>query len=717
MSELATDFSSFMASDHGRNRLHLAVEGMHCAGCAMKIEKALNANDGVEARVNVTRRQLVLVWDGGRPRGNELVAEAQKLGFRFSPVTEKLRGTDAEDEKFLLRCMAVAGFGSGNIMIFSLALWFSNPGIMGGGTRDLFHWFCALIALPTVVYAGRPFFRSAWKALRHRTTNMDVPISVGVVLASGMSVYETVNHGAHAYFDSVTMLLFLLLAGRYLDRRARGHARAAAENILSLNSGTATVLENGQARRIPADDLRPGMTVMLAAGERVFADSVLLDAPALMDTAAITGETIPRPLPVGGVALAGMVNAGQPAQLRVEKAAGDSLQADILRLMEKAEQGNARYVRIADRIAGYYTPVVHVLALGAFLLWWGALGMAWQPALLIAATVLIITCPCALGLAVPVVQVLASQWLFRRGMLVKAADAFERLAKIDTVVLDKTGTLTMGEVTLENPPDADILQLAASLAAHSGHPLSRAVLRSWNGPLLAFDSVTEERGAGIEAFYNGLSVRLGSRAFCGVSGAAEDGRLETWLLTPHRRIRLVFGDVLRPDAAAAVAALQKSGLRVLMLSGDREQVAAGVAQTAGIAEYHAGMDPKQKVEFIAQLSQNGRHVLMAGDGINDAPALLQADCSISPSSAMQVAQNAADIVFQGASLNAIPTAYCAAVFCQKLVRQNFALAILYNVFAVPLAVAGYVTPLVAAVAMSCSSLAVTFNALRFSRLK
>jgi Cu2+-exporting ATPase len=716
MNNLATDFSSFVSTDSSRNRLQLAVEGMHCAGCAMKIEKALNAQSGVEARVNVTRRQLTLVWDGTRLRGNELVDDAQKLGFRFSPITEKRRDTDG-DEKFLLRCMAVAGFSAGNIMIFSLALWFSSRDSMGGGTRDLFHWFCALIALPTVIYAGRPFFRSAFNALRHGRTNMDVPISVGVLLASGMSIYETLMHGAHAYFDSVVMLLFLLLAGRYLDRRARGHARAAAENILSLNSGTASVLENDQLRRIPADDLQPGMVVIAAAGERIFADSILLDAPAQMDTSAITGETMPHVLQPGDTLLAGMVNAGDPVRLRVVRPAQDSLQADIIRLMEKAEQGNAAYVRLADRIAGYYTPVVHIMALAAFGLWWGALGMAWQPALMIAVTVLIITCPCALGLAVPVVQVLASQWLFRRGMLVKAADAFERLAKVDTVVFDKTGTLTTGELSLREIPESDTLQLAASLAAHSGHPLARAITRAWHGALLAFESVNEIKGGGIEALYCGDTIRLGSRRFCGIADVPDDGHSETWLVTAERRERFVFQDALRPDAATTVISFQKDGLRVLLLSGDRMQAVAEIAHMIGIPEFYAGIDPKQKMAFIAQLTQEGRNVLMVGDGINDAPSLLRANCSMSPSTAMQVAQNAADIVFQGASLAAVHTAYRASLLCQKLVRENFAMAILYNLLAVPLAAAGYVTPLVAAVAMSCSSLAVTFNALRFCRLK
>lgn len=720
MADAVVDFSSFVSdAQTGSCRLRLVVEGIHCPGCAMKIEKAMNAKEGVNARVNMTSRQLTLVWDGGRERGNDLLDEAAKLGFRFSPVSGQLRDSAKEDEKHLLRCMAIAGFGAGNIMIFSLALWFSSRDSMGGATQDLFHWFCALIALPTVVYAGQPFFRSAWSALRHFRTNMDVPISVGVILATGMSLYETVGHGAYVYFDSAVMLLFLLLAGRYLDRQARGRARAAAENILSLNDGTTTVLEDGGQRRIPAGEIDEGMTLLICCGERILADGVVKEGESDVDTSALTGETKPHPAGAGSILLAGMVNLGNPLKMTVSKTPVESLAGEIVALMQKAEQGNASYVRIADKVAGYYTPVVHLLALGAFLFWSAGMGLAWQPSLMIAVTVLIITCPCALGLAVPVVQVLASQWLFRRGILVKTADAFERLARTDTVVFDKTGTLTAGDMALARETVADdALQLAASLAIHSGHPLSRAIVKSWKGSLLPLGNVTETKGAGLSGVYDGQTVLLGSRQFCGIDGAVTDGLQETWLVRGHNAgQRMAFRDSLRQDAAETVGLLQRAGLRVLMLSGDRQAAAAGTAAALGIAEYKSEVNPKQKLEIVGDLMDSGRQVLMVGDGINDAPALLRAGCSMSPASAMQVTQNAASFVFQGESLKAVATALKAARLSQRLVYQNFTLAVAYNIIAVPLALSGQVTPLIAAVAMSCSSLAVTLNALRLNNLK
>lgn len=718
MDIVETDFSALAGTDEsGRHRLLLAVEGINCAGCAMKIERALNAEEGVEARVNLTRRHLALVWNGDNARGNQLVRDAEKMGFRFSPV--QMAPDDESEEKFLLRCMAIAGFGSGNIMVFSLALWFTGRDTMGAATQDLFHWFCALIALPVIVYSGRPFFKSAWNALRHFNTNMDVPISVGVILATSMSLYETMSHGAHVYFDAVTMLLFLLLAGRYLDRQSRGRARAAARNILALNSGTATVLEEGKHRRIPAENLRPFMTVIVAEGERIFADGILQTGEGSVDTSALTGETMPRKIQAGDAALAGMVNIGSALRIVVSKSPADSLAGEIVRLMEKAEQGNARYVRIADKVSRLYTPVIHLLALAAFLGWWGWGGMEWQPALMVAVTVLIITCPCALGLAVPVVQVLASQWLFRRGMLLKTADALERLALVDTVIFDKTGTLTTGAMEVEmQHVGSEMAQLAASLAAHSGHPLCKAISRAWQGPLLTLENIREMKGEGLSGLYRGELLQLGSRSYCGVGAKPEDGRLETWLVKGMSEpVRITFQDQLRPDAEQTIGQLKKRGMRVLMLSGDRQSVAATVAGELGIKEYHAEVNPKQKLEMIDRLMQEGKRVLMVGDGINDAPALLRASCSMSPSTAMDVTQNAADVVFQGASLKPVLQVLRAAAFCRTLVRQNFAMALLYNLLALPLALAGMVTPLIAAVAMSSSSLAVTFNALRFNRFR
>jgi len=715
-----TDFTSFVEKgEEGGNTLNLAVEGMKCAGCAFSIEKKLNANENVYARVNVTGRRLELTWEGDAARGNALVEQAEKMGFRFSPVA-RVNENDAAREKFLLKCIAVSGFASGNIMIFSLALWFSTREEMGGSTRDLMHWFSAVIALPAVIYAGIPFYQSAWAALKNYRANMDVPISLAVVLAAAMSLFETIRHGEYVYFDSSTMLLFLLLCGRYLDTQARAKARSAAGDLLNLMEGTATIVTSEGVRRIPAQEVARGMELVVAAGERVLADGVVSSGETDMDTSAITGETLPRPTIKGDIVFAGMLNLAQPIRVQVEKPAGRTLMDDIVRLMEKAEQGNAAYVRIADRLAEWYTPLVHILAAVTFGGWILA-GSPWQVALMNAVTVLIITCPCALGLAVPIVQVVASQRLFKMGILLKAGDALEKLEKVDTVVFDKTGTLTTGKIQVSNfdalsPEDR---QLAASLAAASAHPLSRAVTDAAFGIALLDMKVEELAGKGLRGRWQDEDVLLGSPSFVQADAAAEGvSSAVLWFRRGRAAAqRLDLVDALRVDAKDTVDALMKEGLRVEMLSGDRENVAQRTAQALGIQIVHAECNPAQKMTLLEQHASAGRHVLMVGDGLNDAPSLTQAFVSMSPSTAVHITQNAANLVFQGDKLWPVVSALRIARRAQALVRQNFAASFLYNVVAVPLAVAGMVTPLIAAVAMSASSLTVILNALRLNRRK
>lgn len=719
--EQATDYSGYAHPQTMENEhcLRLAVEGMHCAGCAFKIEKLLNDNENVNARVNVTERRLTLVWQGDKKRANDMLQAATKLGFRFSPIQDA-DAADAKQAREILRCMAAAGFAAGNIMVFSFALWFSSRSAMGGATRDMMHWFAALIALPTLVYAGRPFFTSAWNALRGGHTNMDVPISVALLLTTGVSLLETLRGSEHVYFDSVTMLLFLLLVGRYLDARARARTRHAAADLLSLMEGTATVLEGMDTRRLPAKDITAGMALLVAKGEKILADGIAT-CDVLVDASIITGETLPQALQAGDKLLAGMINLDAPFRMIAEKAQHDSLIGDIVALMQKAEQGNAHFVRLADRISRWYTPVVHLLALGAFIYWmfWG--GLAWQPALMIAVTVLIITCPCALGLAVPVAQVVAGSRLFEAGVLLKSADALERLDKIDTVIFDKTGTLTTGLIVFDNAGDftADERGIMVSMAAQSRHPLSQAVAKSGEAradEIAAKEIAVEEiAGKGLKAVVAGETCLLGSAAFVGVTAESKDYKIELWFRkgeAPPKR--LVFTDTLFPDAVVEITQMKKR-YRVMMMSGDRYAVTADVAGKLGIDIFYAAINPKEKFDILEAEMKKGHHVLMVGDGLNDAAALSFASVSMSPSSALDIAQNAADIVYQKPGIAAVRNVLETGKKTQNIVRQNFSMALLYNLCAVPLAMMGMVTPLIAAIAMSSSSLLVTINALRLRK--
>lgn len=710
------DFSAHVShNEQGQSVLNLMVEGIHCAACVWLIEALLSKQPGVIwARVNMTTRRLVLRWDPAQADAQTILAPVMGVGYRVVPFDPAKLGRETErQEKDLLKAMSIAGFAASNVMLLSVSVWAGHFAYMGPATRGLMHWISALIVLPAVLYCIRPFARSAFAALRAGRTNMDVPITLGVTLASAMSLAETIRGGEHAYFDSAITLLFFLLIGRYLDSRARGRARSAAEHLLALDAVAVTVLNSdGSQSLVPPGKVAVGAMVLVAAGERIGIDGLVAEGRSDLDTSLITGESVPVPVDVGARVFAGTINLSGPLRLTVDAVGERTLLAEIVRMMEVAEQGRARYVALADRVARWYAPVVHVAALATFLGWVFGLGLAWQVALLHAVAVLIITCPCALALAVPVVQVIASGRLLRQGILLKSATALERFADVTHVVFDKTGTLTEGKPRLIEdggflPAD---LALAASLALASRHPLARGLAASCPSARLA-DGVEEVPGRGLRAG----AVRLGSRHFIGVDDARPALGPEIWLDDgAGRRVCFTFKDPVRPDAAAVVAGLKRRGLAVELLSGDRVENVQALADQLGIGQWRAGQSPAEKVARLEELKAAGARVLMVGDGLNDAPALAAAHVSASPSSAVDVSQTAADIVFQGGRLAPVAEALAVAMTSRRLVQQNFALALGYNLFTVPLAVAGFVTPLIAAIAMSTSSLVVICNALRLS---
>lgn len=708
-----TDFVEILPD--GRRRIELLVEGMHCAACLWLIEQALRAQPGVaQARLSATTRRLVVVWTGEAILVNAIAGTVRRLGYRCLPYTaDALEQAGQTEERALLRAMAVAGFAAANIMLLSVAVWSGMSGSMGPATRDLFHAVSALIALPAIAYAGRPFFRSAWAALRHGRANMDVPVSIGVLLAAGVSVAELLRSGPHAYFDAAVTLLFFLLVGRYLDLRARGFARRAAQRLVAFTVRPVSVLTPEGIRQRPAHKVLAGDRVAVATGERIPVDGIIEAGQSALDASLISGETLPQPAGPGSRVYAGMINLDAPLTVAATAVGRGTLLGEIARLMEAAEQARGAYVRLADRVARWYAPVVHGTAFLSFLGWLLLGGLDLRGSVLIAAAVLIVTCPCALALAVPAVQVIASSRLMRRGILLKSASALERAAAIDTVVFDKTGTLTLGAPRLQaDEIDPAILRDAASLAARSRHPLCRALVAACPDAAVAQD-VEEVPGAGLRLRRADGEWRLGHARFAGAVAGPADDCSELWFARPgHRPVRLRFRDSLRGDAVGTLAALKAMGLDIVLLSGDRPAAVAAVARTLGIADWQAQVDPAGKAAAIAALKQAGRHVLMVGDGLNDAVALAAADASLSPSSGLDIAQNAADAVFQGGRLGAVTEFLAVARRSRHLVRLNLGFALGYNMFAVPLAIAGFVTPLIAAVAMSSSSLVVVLNALR-----
>lgn len=718
----AQDLSVFVRHrDDGIASMELAVDGIRCAGCMQAIEGGLAREPAIlGARVNLALKRVSVEWREALLRPEAVVEKLAALGFKAYPfVAERQADGAAVEERSLLRALGVAGFASMNIMLLSVAVWSGNSGDIDPTTRDFFHWLSALIALPTAAYAGRPFFESALRALKAGAVNMDVPITIGVVLALVMSVAETWNHGRHAYFDGVVMLLFFLLIGRYLDQLMRRRTRDLAGNLAALKAETATRLAaDGSTMVMPIAAIAPGDLVLVRPGERVCVDGIVETGRSELDQSLVTGETAPAAIGQGERVHAGTLNLTGALTVRVEAAGRGTLLDEIDRLMDQAVGNRSRYVRLSDRAARLYAPVVHTLAASTFL-GWLAFGLSWPEALMIAVTVLIITCPCALGLAIPAVQVVAASALFKRKIMLKEGDALERLAEADIAVFDKTGTLTLPEPEILNPEALPVERRAeiGALAAASGHPLAQALARALSASQAA-QGVYEEKGQGLCVGQGDDERRLGSVAFCGTQAeAAMVAALHpgaSLIAYRHGAFRtvLALGQALRPQARETIAALRKSGLRVAILSGDRFEAVAPIAAELGVTELHAGLMPGDKLALLDQMAAGGHKVLMVGDGLNDAPALAGAHVSLSPVSATHLAQAAADIVFLGESLAPVAAALTIARKARRLMLQNLFFAVLYNAVAVPIAIAGLATPLVAAVAMSGSSLVVTLNALR-----
>ncbi|MEQ9695283.1 heavy metal translocating P-type ATPase [Shimia sp. SDUM112013] len=693
-------------------RLALSLPTIHCAACISAVERELGKQPGVKsARVNLTLKRATIEADHD-VTAQDLVTVLDGIGYEAHELDAGTLSATENDKagRDLLMRLAVAGFASMNVMLLSVSVWSGAE----AATRDMFHWISAAIALPTIVFAGKPFYVNAWSALKNGRLNMDVPIVLAIVLAVVTSLWETSLSGEHAYFDAALTLVFFLLSGRYLDHRTRAVARSAAEELAALEVPRAIRIEDGEETTVQVAELAVGDLILVRPGGRMPVDGDIVEGQSELDRSLLTGETLPVFAEPGQGVSAGEVNLTGPLVIRATAVGQETSLHRMADLVAIAESGRSRYTSLADKAAKLYAPGVHILSALAFVGWYI---YTWdvRTALNIAAAVLIITCPCALGLAVPAVTTAASGRLFRKGMLIKHSTALERLAQVDTVVFDKTGTLTAGTPGLTNLDDLDRedVSVAMALAMGSSHPLSQAIVTAANAAGIKpakLSEIEEVPGFGTQALLNGQRVRLGRAAWVGADARAQTS---AFLALPDGAIHaFTFTDTLRDGAEEAVRALIADGKDVMLISGDSTGAVEALANRLGIDKWIAEALPEDKAAKVQALAEEGKHVLMVGDGLNDTAALAAAHVSISPASALDAARVASDIVLLGGDLSPIADALSTARSAIKRIRENFRIATVYNIIAVPLAIAGLCSPLIAALAMSTSSITVSLNALR-----
>ncbi|MCL4123192.1 UNVERIFIED_CONTAM: hypothetical protein GTU68_034508 [Idotea baltica] len=689
--------------------LEISVPTIHCALCIQKIERGLNALDCVlNARVNLSLKR-VSIRHNDNPSCEDIILDTlANLGFEAHLLDDhKLAKTGDDIERGLLMRLGIAGFAAMNVMLLSVSIWAGADGV----TRDFLHWVSAAIALPTVAYTAQPFFKNAHAALRVGQLNMDVPISLAILMAAGLSLFETIHGGEHAYFDAALSLTFFLLAGRYLDFQTRARARSAASALSALEVPRAQRIADGRVETVNLSDLAINDRVLVRKGARIPVDAIIVKGQSDLDLSLINGESMLASVGMGDQVYAGTLNIGAPLELTVMQIGTGTKLGEIMDLVQQGETLKSKHTRLADRAAGIYAPLVHLLALAAFVFWQVYSGDT-RLAIGIATAVLIITCPCALGLAVPAVMTAASGRLFRSGVLIKDGAALERLAGVDTVVFDKTGTLTTGEFRVVDAPTGWELNVAISLAAQSDHPIARAITQQFgNQELVNLDHIQEIAGKGISAVYQGQIVKLGHAKWVGAVPRADF--VQTWLsIGQNEPVAFLCDDMVKNSAKPAIKTLQDHGMRVVLLSGDTQSITNRLAQDLNISQAYGAVEPRQKLEFIQSF---GDKVLMVGDGLNDTAALAGAHVSMAPARAIDAARTASDFVLIKDDLNLIPQSIALAKSAKRRMLENFAIAAAYNGVAIPIALIGLATPLLAALAMSASSICVSLNALRLTK--
>jgi P-type Cu+ transporter len=690
----------------------LDVEGMTCAACAARIEKNLNKLEGVEASVNLATERATVRFEPGTLELEALIQRIRDSGYDASVAREgEIRDHSAEHRKarndFLVAAVLSAPF------LVEMAAMFS------GGHGWLPGWVQLLLATPVQFWSGARFYRGAWKALRGGTANMDVLVALGTSVAFLFSTAVLLfGLDQHLYFEAAAIVITLVLLGKYLEARAKAKAAQSLESLIRLQPQKAHVERDGKLVEVDVASLLPGDEFVVRPGDAIAVDGRVIDGDSAVNESMLTGESMPVAKHPGATVFAGTVNGAGALRCAASATGKGTVLAGIIRLVAAAQGSKPPVQRLVDRVSGVFVPVVLGIALFTFLLW--GLLFSWDAAFIPAVSVLVIACPCALGLATPTALMVGVGRAARAGVLIKNAEALEGAEKLDTLVFDKTGTLTRGEPQVSemissNPEE--LLRIAASLEAKSEHPLARAIVNRTPGPLLAVTDFQSHGGRGVSGIVDGVAAKLGSPAFLDerkaipgktVVGVKYGGRLLGWI---------ALADELRPTSAAAVARLAAMGIEPVMISGDNEDTVRLIAGQLGIKRWKAGVLPHEKADEVGAIQSQNRRVGMAGDGINDAPALAKADVSFALASGSGASLDVADITLMKNDLAGIVDAIALSRATLAKIRQNLFFAFVYNVLGIPLAALGMLNPVIAGAAMALSSVSVVSNSLLLNRWK
>ncbi len=711
----------------GLETVELYLEGVHCAACVWLVEKLTVVVGGVaEVRLDLGKALATVAWDPQTTPLSEVARFLDSIGYTPHPF----RGVEARDmarreERALLVRIAVAGAIAGNVMLIAFALYGGHFHGIGDEFSTLFRWVSLGLALPSVFWCASVFYRGAWGALRTRSLHMDLPIAIGILAGFTQGAVNTVRGSGEIYFDSVTALIFFLLVGRFLQRRQQLKAASSTELMFSLAPSTARLVEGDTVREVPLEALVPGAVVEVRAGDSIPADGVVIEGSSTLDRSLLTGESLPEEIGLGGPVHAGTVNLSGRLLVEVRSTGEDSRVGRLMRLVEEGAQRRAPVVLLADRISGWFVAIVLLLALATVVIWWQL-----DPANAVghAVALLIVSCPCALGLATPLAVSAAIGRAARKKILIKGGDALENLARPGRMVLDKTGTLTEGRLAVIRWwGDETVRPLVAAVESHSAHPVARALTAvSGDGDPLEADEVRETTGGGIEGTVGGRRVAVGSATFIearlgGLTPAVNDAAssfaaegLSPIVAAVDGEVRAVagVGDPLRPDSAPSIAAIRDAGWRVEILSGDHPAVVASIAREVGISPESArgAATPEAKLEAVR--NDDDETVAMVGDGVNDAAALAAATVGIGVHGGAEAVLAAADVYLGRPGLTPIVELLEGSRRTLNVIRRNLVFSLAYNIVAVTFAITGHMSPILAAILMPLSSMTVVLSSYR-----